>query len=102
MGGDSNGEEAELSCTYVSFSLLDFKRLHFRMALFVVNTEIQELKSLGFHPNGFLSGQTTCAVCIISSCFLIFCLVFSQCVFISEGYYSKFGKMSVSQVKGPI
>lgn len=47
------------------------------MALFVVKVKIQELKSLGFHPNGFLFGQTTCAVCIISFCFLVFCLVFS-------------------------
>jgi len=45
VGGDSNGEEAELSCTYVSFSLLDFKRLHFRMALFVVNTDTGVEKS---------------------------------------------------------
>lgn len=57
--------------------IVSFKLLHFRMALFVVKVKIQELKSLGFHPNGFLFGQTTCAVCIISFCFLVFCLVFS-------------------------
>lgn len=46
------------------------------MALFVVKAEIEELKSLGFSPNGFLFGQITCPLCV-SFCLLVFCLVFS-------------------------
>lgn len=34
------------------------------MALFVVKEEVEELKSLGFYPNGFLFAQITCHVCV--------------------------------------
>lgn len=57
------------------------------MSLFVLKTEIEELKSLGFSPNGFLFGQVTCPVCI-SFCLLVFCFVFS---FISSACLSPKG-----------
>lgn len=65
--------DMSLSCHWIC------KSLSFRITLFVVKVEMEQLNSLGFNHSGFLCGKISSRVCI-SCYFLVFCLAF---VFIS-------------------